>query len=87
MNQHDLDALGTRAERICRNMSYTACLVRVLAEIVEGTAEYHIKSTDCSTLAYIVVRYIDRLNMDIIKLKSEVDYPPSGGHCTNCKLL
>lgn len=81
MNQHDWDALDMRIDRINRNMSDAACLVRVLAEIAEGTAGYHLKCTDCSTLAYIAVRYIDRLHFDIVKLKNDVEFPPSGRHC------
>lgn len=77
MNQNDLDALGMRIERIAGNMSDAACLVRALAEIVEGTAAYHLKDTDHSTLAYIVVKYINRIHSDITSLKNDFDNPAS----------
>ncbi len=80
MNQHDWDALGMRVEKIARNMSDTACLVRVFAEVTDGTAGYHIQSVDYSTLAYIIVRYINRLQSDIFSLKSDVEFPPSTRH-------
>lgn len=80
MKQYDLDVWDMRVERICSNMTDAVCLLRAWAELSVGNAGYLLKCTDCSTLAFIVVKYFNRIQQDIVGLKDDFEFPPSSRH-------
>lgn len=80
MKQSDLDVFDMRIERICSNMAYAACLLRAWAELSLGNAGYVLKKMDCETLAFMVVKYFNRIQNDVIGLKNDFEFPPSARH-------
>lgn len=77
MKQYDLDALYMRSSRICTYMLEIACLIRIWAELAEDNCGYYLQSSDLSSLASLVVKYANRLQRDVIRLKSNFEYPIS----------
>lgn len=80
MKQYDLDVWDMRIERICSNMTYAVCLLRAWAELSLGNAGYVLKNMDCATLTFIVVKYFNRIHSDVVGLKNDFEFPPSGRH-------
>ena len=80
MKQYDLDALGMRLERISGYLAETACLVRIWADI-ENNDGFNIYGSDASTLACLVVKYINRIHRDFVSFKRDFEFPPSSRHC------
>lgn len=80
MKQYDLDAMEMRITRICAYMTETASMIRIFLEIHENQGAYFFRRIDISSLAYLIAKYVSRVQRDIVQLKNDIEFPVSNRH-------